>query len=150
MSPTPYYPGGEIPMGELHPDIRQDAFNVFGMMAQEVEMLNRSKGWYDEERSVGDMIALLHSEVSEILDAYRQWKFADPTPTWTNSPEINKKLDEKGHKPAKPEGVAAEMADTLIRLLDMAKRWDIDLVAEYERKMKYNWTRPYRHGGRTL
>jgi len=137
------YPG-------LNPSLRQDAFEVFGHMAAEVEALNRSKGWYDEERSVGDFVALLHSEVSEILEAYRDHKFADATVPFTNSAELNSMLEERGHKPAKPEGVGAEMADVLIRLLDMAKRWNVDLVAEYERKMKYNWTRPYRHGNRAL
>lgn len=47
-------------------------------------------------------------------------------------------------------GVASEFADVLIRLLDECYRHDVDLEAEYERKMAYNRTRAYRHGGRTL
>jgi NTP pyrophosphatase (non-canonical NTP hydrolase) len=117
---------------------RREARRTFAQMENEIERLNRSKGWYDEDRSVGDMVALLHSELSEVLEAYRRHKFEDAT------------KDFPGLGSGKPEGVGAEMADCLIRLLDMATRWDIDLVAEYERKMKYNWTRSYRHGGRTL
>jgi NTP pyrophosphatase (non-canonical NTP hydrolase) len=123
----------EIPYG-----LREQAHTVFERMQEEVFRLNNSKGWFDEDRSVGDMVALLHSEVSEILEAYRTWKLADATEHIPNG-----NID-------KPEGVGAEMADCLIRLLDMAKRWDIDLAAEFTRKMKYNWTRPYRHGGRHL
>lgn len=123
----------EIPYG-----LREQAHTVFERMQEEVFRLNSSKGWYDEDRSVGDMVALLHSEVSEVLEAYRTFKFQDATERIPNAD-----LD-------KPEGVGAEMADCLIRLLDMAKRWDVDLAAEFTRKMAYNWTREYRHGGRHL
>lgn len=50
----------------------------------------------------------------------------------------------------KPEGVGSELADTLIRLLDTADVFGIDLGFEYERKVAYNRTRSFQHGGRTL
>lgn len=125
----------EIPYG-----LREQAHTVFERMQDEVFRLNSSKGWYDEDRSVGDMVALLHSEVSEVLEAYRTWKFQDGT----------KLVSDNAESVRKPEGVGSEMADCLIRLLDMAKRWNVDLPAEFTRKMAYNWTRPYRHGGRHL
>lgn len=46
--------------------------------------------------------------------------------------------------------LVVKLADVFIRLLDMVDVYDFDLEAEYERKMAYNRTRPYRHGGRTL
>lgn len=111
-------------------------------MVREVRELNRDKGWYEEDRSVGDMVALLHAEVSEMLEAYREGKFADQT-------VLTQKND---GKPAvlKPEGFKVEAADVFIRLLDMCARYDIDLWAEFRKKMEYNWTRPYKHGGKTL
>jgi NTP pyrophosphatase (non-canonical NTP hydrolase) len=124
------------PMG-----LRHEAEHVFGRMIEEVHRLNKSKGWFDEERSFGDDIALLHSELSEALDAFRKHGLDDMTKA--NPPGF-----ESGT--SKPQGVASELADVLIRLLDMAKRWDVDLVTEFERKMKFNWTRPYRHGGKKL
>lgn len=122
---------------------REQAERVFKRMEDEVYRLNHSKGWYEDPRSVGDLCALLHSEVSEVLDAYRKRGFESKGSTITRFPEggsVEPGLWEK------PDDVGSEMADILIRLLDMAKRWEIDLVAEYERKMRYNWTRPYQHG----
>jgi NTP pyrophosphatase (non-canonical NTP hydrolase) len=43
-----------------------------------------------------------------------------------------------------------EYADVLIRLVDMADVFGIDLLAAYRRKMDKNWKRPYQHGGKTL
>jgi NTP pyrophosphatase (non-canonical NTP hydrolase) len=42
----------------------------------------------------------------------------------------------------------AELAGVLVYLRQMAEYYGIDLQAEYQRKMAYNVTRPYRHGGR--
>ena len=115
-------------------------------MAVEVEQVNREHGWYDDERTFGDDIALLHSELSEALEAYRQWEFKDFTKLYIlrNDGEIIPCDNPK------PEGVGSELADVLIRLLDTAARRGIDLEAEYHRKVAYNKTRGYRHGGKKL
>jgi len=122
---------------------REQAARVVTRMQDEVYRLCHSKGWYEDERSVGDLCALLHSEVSEVLEAYRKKGFQDASKTIYGVSEDGRDRVVKGEK---PEGVGSEMADILIRLLDMAKRWDVNLIAEYERKMRYNWTRPHRHG----
>lgn len=122
---------------------REQADRVLRRMIEEVYRLNHAKGWFENDRSVGDLCALLHSEVSEVLDAYRKTGMSDATQKVYGVSEDGRDRVVKGEK---PQGVGSEMADIFIRLLDMAKRWDIDLIAEYERKMRYNWTRPYRHG----
>lgn len=48
----------------------------------------------------------------------------------------------------KPEGIPAELADIVIRVMDCAVRYGIDLGQEIELKHAYNKTRPYRHGGK--
>jgi len=116
---------------------------TLGEMELEVYENNVDKGWFDGERSFGDDIALLHTEVSEMFEAFRKGGLADltrPDRVFADDIEIL----------AKPEGVGSEAADVLIRLLDTCKRAGIELEWEYERKMAYNRTRPYKHGGKTV
>jgi NTP pyrophosphatase (non-canonical NTP hydrolase) len=48
----------------------------------------------------------------------------------------------------KPEGVAAEFADVLIRIGDFCGGFGIDLERAVREKLAYNRTRPHRHGGK--
>lgn len=51
----------------------------------------------------------------------------------------------------RPSGLVVCEAMTVLRsLAGVCERYGINLAAEYEREMAYNWTRPYQHGGRTL
>ena len=109
-------------------------------MTTEVRDLNIRMGWRTGDNTFGDYIALLHSEASEALEAFRDHRLADATAAY----------DQEMDRPAKPEGVGSELADVLIRLLDMCDIYGIDLAYEYDRKIAYNATRPYQHGGRTL
>lgn len=103
-------------------------------MAFEVIEWAASKGWEPApERTFGEEVALIHSEASEALEAYREIGFNERT------------LDS-----GKPDDVASEFADILIRLLHYSEVHGIDLETEYERKMNYNWKRAYRHGGKAL
>lgn len=123
------------------------------IMKREVYNLNTDHGWYDDERSMGDDIALLHSEVSEILENYRevgtQYRTREVVHL-KDCPNTDYLVTADCFCLGKPDDVAAEAADVFIRLLDFAKRYDIDLEHEYERKMAYNRTRPYKHGGKAL
>lgn len=48
----------------------------------------------------------------------------------------------------KPEGVAVEMIDCLIRILDWCGSAGVDVEAAISRKHEYNKGRPYKHGKR--
>lgn len=108
-----------------------------------VREVNQANGWFDSERTFGDGIALLHSEVSEALEAFREHGLADAT--GNGGPK-----DAHGYRVNKPEGVGSEFADVLIRLLDECDRHGIDLTFEFERKLAFNATRGHRHGGKLL
>lgn len=52
------------------------------------------------------------------------------------------------HERRKPEGVAVELADCMIRILDYCGHAGIDIEEAIRIKHEYNKTRPYRHGGK--
>lgn len=114
--------------------------NTIAYMTEQVREVNIAKGWRKGHNTFGDYIALLHSELSEALEAYRDHRLADATAAF----------DRETEQPSKPEGVGSEFADVLIRLLDTCDVYGIDLAAEFDRKIAFNATRPYQHGGRTL
>jgi len=112
------------------------------------------KGWWEKARTFAEQIALMHSELSEALEEQR-----------THGLEADRFLYAVRHisgatpgvqivtagnmQPSdKPEGIAAELADVLIRIADTCGRYDIPLKEALEMKLAYNKTRPYRHGGK--
>jgi len=110
-------------------------------MAKECHELAIRKGWYDTDRELPELIALMHSELSEALEAYRDSDGEGIQDIWfVGGPESE----------GKPEGIAIELVDCIIRILDCAGHFGIDLDAAYEAKMRYNQTRPYRHGGKRV
>jgi NTP pyrophosphatase (non-canonical NTP hydrolase) len=213
-------------MGYLNPHThRLDRSKSLADMTAEIRANNIEKGWRRAEggpgdNTIGDYIALLHSELSEALEAYRDHRLQDATELYECPSEgcYGVKDCGDGHQALlKPEGVGSEFADVLIRLLDMcdifgidlfdmdveladvatldtpsavadmaglltfgdwiewlhgtvtdsrrgrvsasylmralvtaAEHFEIDLTAEYKRKMAYNRTRSFQHGGRTL
>ena len=78
-------------------------------------------GWWEDKRPIPELLCLVHSEISEALEAYR-------------------KHDD--------EHVAEELADAVIRIMDMCEAYEINLEEEIRKKHEINKGRPYRHGNK--
>lgn len=87
-----------------------------------------------DQQTFPEFIALVHSELSEALEHYR------------NNLMLNTELEIQG----KPDGVPVELADAVIRIAGFCEDHNIDLEGAIGRKMSYNRTRPYKHGNKVL
>lgn len=133
-------------------------------MQAEIREVNEANGWFESDRTVGDDVALLHSEVSEVFEAYRDGGLPDQTGYHVIIPsslvaeigdvakarQIYLEVEEAEGRSPKPEGFGSECADVLIRLLDTCERRGVDLDFEYVRKIAFNRTRGHRHGGKRV
>ena len=128
--------------------------------AKEVHENAVAHGWWEEERPFPEIIALCHSELSEALEEYRSDKpefylvVSDPDRAEFLTDVVGVPAEYRPEKPdrikiiPKPEGVATELADCIIRILDWCGKNDIDIERIMQKKHEYNKTRPYRHGGK--
>jgi len=85
-------------------------------------------GWWTDlktgepkERNYGELLALVHSEVSEALEGHRKNLMDDHLPT--------RKMEE------------VELADVLIRIFDLAGKYNYDLAGALLEKVEYNRNR---------
>lgn len=124
---------------------------VLKEVAQEVGEVNVANGW-DTSRAM----------VSGKIDADPKWvvahKIAELGLIMT---EVAEAIEEVRHGRAmdevyytgetnKPEGVPSELADVVIRVLDIADAYGIDLGAVIREKVAHNRTRGLHHGGKAL
>lgn len=124
----------------------------FNKMSREVHEWARGKGWWEERDQLSkeatlaggnefnrftnsviqsSLIALIHSELSEALEAIRHGNPPDD-----KIPEFT--------------GLDAELADAVIRIHDMAGAYGLRVGEAIEAKMKFNHTREYKHGGKVV
>ncbi|MCD5398254.1 MAG: hypothetical protein LR120_00725 [Dehalococcoidia bacterium] len=105
-------------------------------LIRDSHQISKDHGWWeDPNKSVGELLALVHSEISEALEVYRDLGKEGLSKNW---------VEENG----KPEGFTVELADAIIRIADMCGAYELDLEEALTKKMEYNKSRPYRHGGK--
>ncbi len=98
-------------------------------MQHQVHRTAVEHGWWESPRATGEVLMLVVTELAEAMEAYR-----------AGNPESEKlpgfsKMEE-------------ELADTIIRLLDLAEERGFRMEQAVLAKMAYNQGRPYRHGGK--
>lgn len=112
-------------------------------------------GWWEEVRSFGDVVSLMHSELSEAIEECRAGHGLN---------EVYTKCDMEEHKARgsagcgvckycaanKPEGIPVELVDCIIRILDFMGKENIDVEEVLRMKHEFNKNRPYRHGGKKI
>lgn len=103
----------------------------FKGIAQMVHLNAVDKGFWEEKPSVDRQVALIHGDVSELHEQYRKGKGV-----------LETYIDEKG----KLQGIPSELADIVIRCMDWAEGYGIDLEQAILDKHKFNLTRPRLHG----
>ena len=100
-------------------------------LGAEINEINRANGWNvltrnefaDKQYKVPAVLALIHSEVSEALEAFR-----------------------RGDR----SNFEEEMADVLIRVLDCMSGLDVDIDKVVSAKLDKNRARAYRHGNKRI
>ena len=126
-------------------------------MTEEIHANAIAHGWWDEPRSFGEILALCHSELSEALEEDRADRPMVYFPCIAEEGEPCQGINcdyfssfdgncNNGCLSAKPEGVAVEMADCIIRILDWAGHAGVDMEQIILKKHEYNKSRPYKHG----
>ena len=99
-------------------------------LASQIREINRQNGWnvfrseeWEDTYKVPAILALIHSEVSEALEAFRRRDI---------------------------DNFREEMADIVIRVLDCAGALDPDFDRTVNDKLEKNKNRGYRHGGKRV
>ena len=103
----------------------------FNAIQKQVHQTAVEKGFWDADDPEATKIALMHSELSEALEALRKG-----TPPDDKVPEFS--------------GVEAEYADTIIRIMDVAERKGYRIAEAILSKAQMNTTRPYMNGGKAF
>ena len=102
---------------------------TFAELMESIHENAQEKGWWDKPREFGTLIALCHSELSEAIDADRNGNGSSE-----HIPDFS--------------GVEEELADCIIRIMDIAQFYELELGDAIVAKMKFNTKRPHKHGGK--
>lgn len=101
-----------------------------------VHELAKAKGWWPETQdklpSVTRALLMIHAEVSETVECFR---------------ELDPQMSEKTPEFLQYE---EELADVIIRVLDLGEYLECDLLGAVKAKHEYNKSRGYRHGNKQL
>lgn len=129
---------------------------------EEVHQVSKERGWWDKPHKTDlECVALMVSELAEVMEElrldppqppiYQITNLRDLDPCCQNkdvivTPEGTNKFNIPWFNSSKPEGVAVELADCILRIFDFAEFHGLPLIQALQLKNAYNQTRPYKHG----
>lgn len=129
-------------------------------LAKEVHENAVKHGRWEKPPTLPEALCLIHAELSEALEEYRD---GNPLVYGTcalaaEDCRFYEICDNVGHPDAKgekegsckPEGIAVELADVILRTLDLMAALGVDVDAVVMAKHRYNLGREYRHGGKAI
>lgn len=96
----------------------------------------------------GEKIALIHSELSEMFEAWRKNQHFSDKDINIVDPRFKPLPGQIQDGTRRMTAIEEEMADVIIRVLDLCGKLDIDVGRVVLAKMQYNEARPHMHGGR--
>jgi len=104
----------------------------YDSMQYKIHTLAVEKGWWPKDkksRNEPELLCLIHSELSEALEAYR-----NSNPPDSKTPEFS--------------SIEVELADAVIRIMDYSQAFGYDVSGAILAKHNYNLSRSHRHGGK--
>ena len=120
-----------------------DLKNKLNDIASVIHSDNVKKGFYQEKREIGTLLMLITSELAEALEADRKGRYARIEDFNNENSKNNFDLAFCVHVKNSFED---EIADTIIRCLDLVGYLKIDIDFHISQKLKYNRTRTHKHG----
>jgi len=121
---------------------------MINKLAKKVHQNSKSKGFFDSDKNIGEMLMLIVTEVSEACEADRKGKYfnqgvlkidevmgieCETSFMWKFGNHIKDTFED-------------ELADVMIRVMDLAEFKGIDLEKHIKAKMRHNSNRAHKHG----
>lgn len=120
---------------------------MLNLLALKIRKANLQKGFDLSDVQTGTQLMLVVSELSEALEAVRKGNHCSHETITEVDDDLEVGLFDsvKFEKEVK-DTFEDELADALIRILDICAFYDIDIDKHVRLKMQYNATREYKHG----
>lgn len=116
-------------------------------ISKQVYEAHKLKGFDVKKENIGQTLCLIHSEISEALEAIRKDKKASLMAFDYREEDRETDLDFQSDFTALiKDTFEDEIADTFIRLMDLVGALEIDIDRHIELKRKFNSLREYKHG----
>lgn len=121
-------------------------------LTKSIHKTNVEKGFYDRDFNLGEKLMLVVSELGEALEADRSDNYCRKGMAKSILDDYRRgeiEFDEDFKSEFKgfvKDRFEDELADAIIRLLDLCGKMDIDIESHIFAKLKYNSLRKYKHG----